>query len=468
MIKRASGVLLPVFSLPGPYGCGTMGRYAEAFIDFLANAGQRYWQILPLVPSGGGNSPYMSTSTFAGNCYFIDPESLFAAGWVTEGELHAAEYPDPDRVDYAFLADGRMALLRAAWRRAQPTLTAELDAFRRKEQIWLDPYCTFVSREAKDPSEGDFHVFLQYLFFTQWANLLDYAHEKNVKLIGDLPIYVSMHGADVLSDPTLFQLQKDGTPKNVAGVPPDAFTELGQLWGNPLYDWTGNQKGVFDWWAKRIAHTARLCDVVRIDHFRGFHTYWSVPADAEDARSGHWEKGPGQPLVECLKNAAPNLEIIAEDLGNLDADALSFFAKTQLPGMKVLLYAFDPVGTSAYLPFNCQQNSIIYTGTHDAPTFLQWFNDEATPEERQYAIDYLGLTLEEGIVWGAIRGAWASPSTLAMTTMEDVLSLGADARMNLPGTVGPNNWSWRVRAEACNDNVAKKLAKLTHIYRREG
>ncbi|MEG1396380.1 MAG: 4-alpha-glucanotransferase [Oscillospiraceae bacterium] len=467
MIARASGILLPVFSLPGPYGCGTMGRHAEAFIDFLAQAGQRYWQILPLVPPGGGDSPYMSPSTFAGNCYFIDPESLFTAGWVTAEELKAAEYPNPDRVDYSFLFETRMALLRTAWNRAQPKLTAELAAFKQAEQSWLDPYCRFVSAEAGDPTEGDFHAFLQYLFFTQWAELMDYAHSKNVKLIGDLPIYVSIHGADVSADPSLFQLDKDGTPKNVAGVPPDAFSALGQLWGNPLYDWEGNRDGVFAWWKKRMLHTARLCDVVRIDHFRGFHTYWSIPADAEDARSGHWVTGPGQPLVDYLQKAAPNLEIIAEDLGDLDAEAHAFFAKTGLPGMKVLIYAFDPDGSSDYLPFNCQKNSVVYTGTHDAPTFLQWFNEEATPRERQYAIDYLGLTLEEGIVWGAIRGAWAAPSNLAITTMEDVLSLGGDARMNLPGTVSPENWSWRVRAEACNGDVAKKLRFLTHIYRRE-
>ena len=255
------------------------------------------------------------------------------------------------------------------------------------------------------------------------------------------------------------------TPSAVAGVPPDAFSDLGQHWGNPLYDWAYHKKTGFAWWKRRGTHMARLYDVVRIDHFRAFHTYWSIPSGAPDARAGHWEQGPGNALLDTLKNVS-GLALIAEDLGALDADALAFIAQSGLPGMRVLVYAFDPVGESSYLPHNCPRDAVVYTGTHDTPTFVQWLFSEASPAERDYAFDYLRLREDEGFGWGAVCGAWMSPCRLAIAPMQDLLGLGGDARVNAPGTTGPHNWSWRVRGEALNPSVSGKLARITRTYRR--
>lgn len=473
MLKyRASGVLLPVFSLPGPYGIGSLGQSARDFVDFLAAAGQGYWQILPLVPPGEGDSPYMSPSAFAGNPLLIDLEELAAQGLLTREELEGAKYPDPDRVSYAFLHRTRMDLLRLAYHRSPPASA---------DWPWLEEYASFMARHdfygcawqdwprpAAEPiPEGvDFHTFLQVTFFRQWHALKEYANSKGVKLIGDMPIYVSADSAEVFSHPELFQLDESFAPSSVAGVPPDAFSDVGQLWGNPLYDWKGHKKEVFAWWKDRMEWASTLYDVVRIDHFRGFHNYWSVPAGALDAREGHWEKGPGQELVDFLCREVPRLEYIAEDLGDLDEEALAFIRDSGLPGMKVLVYAFDPAGESAYLPHNGSLNSVMYTGTHDTPTFIQWLFGEAGEEERQFALDYLRLRADEGFGWGVIAGAWASPCRLAITPFQDILGLGADARVNHPGTMGPQNWSWRVRREAMNPDVAAKLRKITRTYRR--
>ena len=469
---RAAGVLLPVFSLPGPYGIGTMGRQARDFVDFLADAGQSYWQILPLVPPGEGDSPYMSPSSFAGNPLLIDLDELAEEGLLTPQELESAKYPDPDRVDYEFLHRTRMDLLRLAFRRAK---APEAD------WPWLKDYALFAARHdfynapwqkwprpaADPPAESvAFHTFLQATFFRQWHALKAYANGKGIKLIGDLPIYVSPDSVEVFSHPELFQLDDTFSPSSVAGVPPDAFSDVGQLWGNPLYDWDGHREEVFAWWKDRMTWASTLYDVVRIDHFRGFHTYWSVPVGASDAREGHWVYGPGQELVDYLHKEVPGLDYIAEDLGDLNQEALDFIANSGLPGMKIMVYAFDPVGESAYLPHNGIPNSVMYTGTHDTPTFVQWLFDEAGEAERRYAMDYLRLRADEGFGWGVIAGAWASPCRLAVAPFQDVLGLGADARLNHPGTMGTHNWSWRVRREAINPDVAAKLRRLTRTYRR--
>lgn len=469
---RCAGVLLPVFSLPGPYGIGTMGRQARDFVDFLAAAGQSYWQILPLVPPGEGESPYMSPSTFAGNPLLIDLDELAEEGLLTPQELESAKYPDPDRVNYEFLRQTRMDLLRQAFRRA-PAPEADWP--------WLEEYTAFMAHHdlyntswqewpkplpAPDAESVAFHTFLQATFFRQWHALKRYANERGIKLIGDLPIYVSSDSVEVFSHPELFQLDDTFSPSSIAGVPPDAFSDVGQLWGNPLYDWDGHREDVFAWWKQRMSWAATLYDAVRIDHFRAFHTYWSVPVGAADAREGHWEQGPGQDLVDYLREEVPGLEYIAEDLGDLDEHALSFIRNSGLPGMKVMVYAFDPVGESAYLPHNGVLNSVMYTGTHDTPTFVQWLFDEASEAERKYAIDYLRLRADEGFGWGVIAGAWASPCRLAIAPFQDVLGLGADARLNHPGTMGPLNWSWRVRGESMNREVASTLRHITRTYRR--
>lgn len=489
---RESGILLPVSSLPGPYGVGTLGKEARKFVDFLAAGGQHYWQILPLVPPGGGDSPYMAASSFAGNPFFLDLDALAKEGLLTAQELEESKYPNPDRVDYAWLHETRPALLRKAWARGKEKYTPLLADFSQEEADWLPDFALFMALRgafdgaelkdwpaevrSRDPKtlelwreklaeEIAYHTFLQFLFYRQWALVKAYANERGISIIGDLPFYVSPDSAEVWANPDLFQLDDDYQPTAVAGVPPDAFTDEGQHWGNPLYDWPVHLATKFDWWRRRGEHMAKLYDVVRIDHFRAFHTYWSIPLSAKSAKEGRWEPGPGMDLVHVLEEV-PGLSLIAEDLGDLDEGARNFIANSGLPGMRILVYAFDPVGESAYLPHNCPPCSVIYTGTHDTPTFVQWLFDEATPGERQYASDYLRLRADEGFGWGAVCGAWSSPSRLAIAPLQDLLGLGADARMNAPGTMGPQNWSWRVREAALNPDVSGRLRKITRTYRR--
>lgn len=472
--QRASGVLMAVSSLPGPYGIGSLGQCAYDFVDFLTRAGQKYWQILPLVPPGDGASPYMSPSAFAGNPYFIDLDLLVQEGLLTQQEVDPARYDDPDRVDYPRLAQTRIPLLRRAWERSKSKAAADTP-----DLPWLEDYAAFSALHERyqapcwdwpadavpDEEEVDFHRFLQHTFYRQWFALKTYANQKGVRIMGDIPIYLSGDSAEMWKRPELFQLDEKGRLKAVAGVPPDAFCDDGQLWGNPLYNWSGSKKAVFDFWTERIAWCARLFDAVRIDHFRAFHTYWSVPAGSPTAMVGHWEQGPGMELLDALHAAAPELELIAEDLGDLDTDALEFIRTCGVPGMKVMVFAFDPYGESAYLPHNCHGNCVAYTGTHDTPTFVQWLN-EGDSAATSYARAYLRLREDEGLGWGVIAGAWSTAARLAIAPMQDVLGLGADARMNSPGTMGDHNWSWRVRAEALNDHVAHRLRELTHIYRR--
>lgn len=474
--SRASGVLLAVSSLPGPYGVGSLGAPARRFVDFLADAGQTYWQILPLVPPGHGNSPYMSPSAFAGNPDLIDLDELVSMGLLTHQEVEAARRDSPDRVDYAHLQATRMDLLYQAFLRF-PGLRAQMP-----EELhlpWLEDYAKFAAlhdqyqtdcsqwpKEAvPDPQRMAFHTFLQDIFYQQWFHLKDYANQKGIRIMGDIPIYLSSHSAEFYFHPELFQVDGQGRLTAAAGVPPDAFTAEGQFWGNPLYDWEGHKRQVFLFWKERIHWCSRLYDAIRIDHFRAFHTYWCIPDGAADARGGHWEPGPGMELVEALRSV-PGLALIAEDLGDLDADALHFIADSGLPGMKVLVYAFDPAGESAYLPHNCPRDAVIYTGTHDTPTFVQWLFEQAAPAERDYAFDYLRLREDEGFGWGAVCGAWMSPCRLAIAPMQDLLGLGGDARVNTPGTAGPRNWSWRVRQEALNPSVSGRLAHITRTYRR--
>lgn len=473
---RSSGILLSVSSLPGPYGIGTMGAYARRFVDFLADAGQHYWQILPLVPPGDGNSPYMSPSAFAGNPYLIDLDELADDGLLTPQELKNARWNDPDRVDYHFLAHTRMTLLRAAWKRSKNHPQAQP----KPDLPWLKDYARFAAlhdryqascldwpKEFEEPAqeEMEFHCFLQETFYRQWFALKKYANQRGIRIMGDIPFYLSPDSTEVWLRPELFQLDETGHLSKVAGVPPDAFSEDGQFWGNPLYAWEENQKGVFDFWAERIGWCARLYDAVRIDHFRAIHTYWSIPADAGSAKEGCWIKGPGMPLLDLIRETCPKLELIAEDLGDLDADCLEFVKNTGISGMKILVFAFDPKAESAYLPHNCQRNSVVYTGTHDTPTFVE-FMRSGDPASAAYASRYLRLREEDGLGWGAVAGAWSCGSRLAIAAFQDVLGLGADSRMNTPGTNGPLNWSWRVRADAFNPFVSGKLRELTRIYRR--
>ena len=473
--QRSSGILMAVSSLPGPYGIGSLGRNAHMFVDFLAKAGQTYWQILPLVPPGDGASPYMSPSAFAGNPYFIDLDLLVEEGLLTPDEVAHGRWDDPDRVDYSWLARSRMPLLRRAWERSRskPPVQSPVPL------DWLEDYAAFAALHDQyncawqdwpadavpDPEEMEFHRFLQHTFYRQWFALKAYANSKGVRLMGDIPFYLSSDSTEMWKYPELFLLDENGRPKAVAGVPPDAFSEDGQLWGSPLYDWDARPQEVFSFWRRRIGWCARLYDAVRIDHFRAFHTYWSVPAGAQTAAEGQWIPGPGMPILDALHQAAPGLELIAEDLGDLDSDALNFVRTCGVPGMRVLVFAFDPSGQSDFLPHNCGKNCVVYTGTHDTPTFVEWLNDTDRDSAR-YARSYLRLREDEGLGWGVIAGAWSTAARLAIAPLQDVLGLGADARMNTPGTLGPHNWSWRVRAQALNDVVAGKLLDLTRTYSR--
>ena len=491
MQERQSGILLPIFSLPGVYGIGTLGESARRFIDFLAEAGQRVWQILPLVPTGMGNSPYMSPSAYAGNPILLDLETLTSKGLITRQELNDAYSKDVDRIDYSRVWENRNILLRKAWLRDR-NHEARL-AFFEQQRDWLDDHALFCALRAyfgcaldKWPDDAvrrrtakalasyrvilaeeiDYQIFLQYHFFEQWQALKRYAKQRNVAIMGDLPIYVSSDSVQVWVNPALFQLDANLSPVRVAGVPPDAFAISGQHWGNPLYDWVNQREALFGWWVDRLKKAALLYDMLRLDHFRGFHSYWSIPAGSKSALEGCWEQGPGLPFVTHLTKQLPELTLISEDLGDLDDSARDFIQRSGLPGMKVLIYAFDPQGESAAMPHCCLKNSVMYTSTHDSPTFVEWLFSQATEAERDFAISYLRLHPDEGFGWGAVCGAWISPSSLAIAPLQDILGLGGDARMNVPGTSGAHNWSWRVRSEALNDEVAARLKKITQTYRR--
>ena len=496
MLQRAAGILLPISALPGPYGMGTLGTPARQFADFLQAAGQRVWQLLPLVPADGNGSPYLSPSSAAGNPLLIDPEELAALGLVTREDLAAARLDAPDHMDHAAVAAARLPLLRAAFRRAGPELQAQAEAFSAGQSDWLPDYALFQAAKAhfgglplsRWPDESlrlrrpealaryrsllaeeiAFHTFLQFLFFRQWRQLRDYAHARGVGFLGDLPMYVSADSADVWAHPELFQRDGQLRPTRQAGVPPDSFSDQGQLWGSPLYRWGAHAQTGYRWWCRRVELACRLYDWLRIDHFRGLHSYWSVPAGAPSAVEGRWEAGPGQALLDALARQVPQAQLIAEDLGDLDGPARDFVSRSGLPGMRVLVDAFSPDGASPFLPHNCPENAVVYTSTHDTPTFIQWLFHQAPPEQRRFAMDYLRLREEEGWNWGALSAAWATVSRLAVAPLQDVLGLGADSRMNTPGTVGPHNWSWRVRAQALNPEVARRLARITQLYGRGG
>ena len=495
MFSRSSGILLHLSSLPGPYGMGTMGAYARSYIDFLADAGQHYWQLLPLVPTGEGNSPYMSPSSAAGNPWFIDPDELAKMGLLTADELSAARCGGPDRVDYAAIADTRPQLLRLAFSRADANLRRQAQEFSAAHADWLPDYalfmachdhfqCAFSQWPDKDlihrqpealahwrselAEDVEYHTFLQYLFFRQWTALKEYANSKGIRIIGDIPFYVSGDSVDVWAQKELFQVDSEGGANLMAGVPPDLFSDVGQFWGNPLYNWDAHAADGYQWWCGRIRQSMAFYDVIRIDHFRGFDSYWEIPKGAKTAMEGCWREGPGMKLLNAIRTAVPEAEFIAEDLGDLTESAYRFIQESGLPGLRVLTDAFNDLsGSSSFLPHHCIPDAVIYTGTHDTPTFVGWLFEQASEEQRRYAIDYLRLRDNEGYGWGVIAGAWSSVCNLAMAPLQDVLGLGNNARMNLPGTAGEGNWSWRVRQEAFNSDVSQRLRHLTWLYGRQ-
>lgn len=488
---RESGILMHITSLPGAYGVGTMGKQAYAFVDFLRQAGQSCWQILPLTPTGYGNSPYQSCSTYAGNHYLIDLELLVEEGLLTKEDLEGMDWGSSEaKVDFGLLYVNRLQVLRKAYARFAGG--TEFENFLLQHGNWLPDFALFMAlkdrfhgkpwlewdrplrfrepeavwkarQELRD--EVRFYCFVQFLFSRQWTALHDYAHENGIKIVGDVPIYVPLDSADVWSSPELFQLDEALYPTQVAGCPPDAFTADGQLWGNPLYRWDRMRQSGYGWWLNRLGAASALYDVIRFDHFRGFESYWSVPYGDPTARYGKWVKGPGLEFVKAVQKAFPKLELIAEDLGFLTPEVLELRADSGLPGMKVLGFAFDSREPSDYLPYHYTANSVCYTGTHDNMTTRQWF-DTAPADAVAYATEFMHITPEEGPVWGSIRTAMSSVSDLCIIPMQDYLELGGEARMNFPGTLSDSNWTWRAKCDMITNTLAQRIFAMTKLYGR--
>ena len=493
-MKRSSGVLMAMSSLPSPYGIGTMGKCAFRFVDFLAVAGQKYWQVLPLGPTSYGDSPYASFSTFAGNPYYIDLDLLVKEGLLKKADITGRDWgDDPARVDYGKIYENRFQVLRIAYSRCGEKMREEIAVFRKENAAWLENYALYMTVKAhfgmkswtEWPDEDirkhkpeavntysktykddvDFYVFLQFLFFRQWSALRAYAKDKGIQFIGDIPIYVALDSADVWSDPESFQLNDENLPTEVAGVPPDDFTEDGQLWGNPLYNWDRMQKDGFGWWIRRVEGAQKLYDMVRIDHFRGFESYWAVPYGEKTAKHGRWRPTPGSALVKVLTSWFHDLHFIAEDLGYMTPGVKKMLQDSGLPGMKILEFGFFSGGDSEHAPHNCIGNSVCYIGTHDNETVSGWVrNGKGTPSLR-YARDYMHITEDEGWCWGMIRTGMGTASELFVVQMQDLLELGPEARMNVPGQP-TGNWRWRMLPGAADKKLAKKLREYTELYRR--
>lgn len=482
---RSAGILLHISSLPSPYGIGTLGKEAYAFADFLHAAGQKYWQVLPIGPTGYGDSPYQSVSTYAGNPYFIDPALLMEEGLLTREELDTI--PNRERVDYGELYATRYPLLRKAfsrdrafdprafvgenpWAEGYALFMAIKDHYGVSWDRWPEPLRLrdpIVLALCKEEYEEDiaFYLFLQYQFDKQWKALRAYVHSLGIELIGDLPIYVPYDSCDVWAAPHLFQLDEAGLPTAVAGCPPDAFSAEGQLWGNPLYRWDKMAEDDFLWWRNRLSEAGKRFDVVRLDHFRGLESYWSVPYGDSTARGGSWVKGPGEAFLRSLKAHLPHLRLIAEDLGYLTPEVLSLREASGYPGMKILEFAFDPREPGNYLPHTYDRNSVCYSGTHDNETLLQW-QTSVGEEGIRHALAYLGSGSRDRLHWSLLRLGMASVSDTFVAQMQDYLELGAEARMNTPGILSPQNWSWRMEKDALTLPLAQKLRALTQLYER--
>ena len=490
---RASGILMHITSLPSAYGVGAMGKEAFRFIDFLEKSGQRYWQILPLTPTGFGDSPYQSCSTYAGNPYLIDLDLLVEEGLLKKSELAKIKWMEtPDRVNFGLLYCHRLDVLRLAYGRFQNT--EALEAFCRKNHQWIFDYAMFMA--LKDRHNGkpwyeweaqfkfredaaltdawfalkpeiDFHCFVQYLFDRQWEGLKTYASEKGVQIIGDVRIYVPLDSAEVWSNPHLFDLDEHLNPAAVAGCPPDGFNADGQLWGNPLYRWDAHKAENFRWWVQRMGAAGKRYDVVRLDHFRGFESYWAIPYGDDTAKNGQWMPGPGMDFVNAMKTQLPNVAMIAEDLGFLTQGVKDLLKASAYPGMKIVTFAFDSREPSDYLPHTYTPHSVCYTGTHDNMTTRQWF-DTAPKAAVKYARQYMHIIDEEGDVWGTVRTAMASVSDLCIIPMQDYLELGADARMNFPGVLSSENWTWRANKGYLSAALSKRIYRLTELYGRLG
>ncbi|MFS9047779.1 4-alpha-glucanotransferase [Streptococcus sanguinis] len=495
MKKRQSGVLMHISSLPGKYGIGSFGQSAYDFVDFLVRTKQRYWQILPLGTTSYGDSPYQSFSAFAGNTYFIDFDILIEEGLLNEADVKGADFgDDPRKVDYAKIFDARRPIMeKAVARFLKAEDLSDYESFVEQNAAWLEVFAEYMAikehfdnlawtewpdeairrREAaslasyreKLADKLTYHRVTQYLFFKQWLRLKAYANEHHIEIVGDMPIYVAADSADVWAQPHFFKTDAVGKPTCVAGCPPDEFSETGQLWGNPIYDWEAMDKDGYAWWIERLRESFKIYDIVRIDHFRGFESYWEVPAGSETSASGKWVKGPDYKLFAAVKEALGDLNIIAEDLGFMTDEVIELRERTGFPGMKILQFAFNPDDESIDSPHLAPNNSVMYTGTHDNNTVLGWYKDEIDDATRQYMAQYTNRKEYETVPHAMLRTIFASVSFMAIATMQDLLELDSAARMNYPSTIG-GNWTWRMTDEELNPIVEGELYSLTKTYRR--
>lgn len=495
--QRKSGVLLPVFSLPSKYGIGCFSAEAYEFVDRLKEAGQSYWQILPMGPTGYGDSPYQSFSTFAGNPYFIDPDGLIKEGYLTKEECALYDFgDDAGYVDYEKMYKSRFAMLRRAFDASDimgdNPHKADFLSFVEKNADWLEDYALYMAIKTgfgnvcwaewdedirlrtpaamaayreKYAEEIRFYQFQQYCFYEQWHRLKDYANQRGIKIIGDIPIYVAFDSSDAWADPRLFQFDEECMPIAVAGCPPDAFSATGQLWGNPLYRWEYHRRTEYAWWMKRLEACFAMYDVVRIDHFRGFDEYYAIPYGQPTAENGTWEKGPGYDIFRVMKERLGDKEVIAEDLGFLTPTVLELVRQCGYPGMKILQFAFDSREESDYLPHHYTNNAVVYTGTHDNDTAAGWY-ETLSGGDKELCDAYLRLRGESELHWELIRTALASVAYLAVIPMQDYLGLGAEARINIPSTLG-NNWKWRMRKGQFTRELAEKMYAMTRLYGRQ-
>lgn len=494
---RGSGILCPISSLPSSYGIGCFSKEAYEFVDFLQQSGQSYWQILPVGQTSYGDSPYQSFSTFAGNPYFICLESLIQEGLLTEEECNSCDFGnDPMYVDYGKLYEQRYVLLKKAFKRSNVANNPSFQKFLVDNQDWIHDFGLFMALKSnfhevswiqwpeevrvKDTAvlesyckklnhDIEFHKYLQFLFFLQWDKLKQYANQKGIQIIGDIPIYVAFDSADAWAHPELFQFDEDRKPLAVAGCPPDDFSKTGQLWGNPLYQWEYHEKTNYQWWIRRVAACYRLYDVLRIDHFRGFDEYYSIPALAKTAEHGCWRPGPGMKLMNAIQKQLGNLDIIVEDLGFINESVKELVAQSGFPNMKVLEFAFDvkdTSGLSEYLPHNYHKNCVVYTGTHDNETLVGWL-DHLSLKELEQIDHYLGGSKMNKVdrLHGLIRLAQSSTANLCVVPIQDYLGLGNEARINKPATIG-TNWRWRLVREQINQTLALEIKDYAKTYGR--
>lgn len=489
---RTSGVLMHISSLPGNTGIGTLGKEAYNFVDFLKAAGQSYWQVLPLCPTSYGDSPYQSFSTFAGNPYFIDFQTLCDEGLLKEKDFSNIDWgKDPEKIDFEKVYNSRFSVLKKAYKGFDKN-DSNYKIFCGENAFWLEDFALYMAlkekykgkpwknwdsdiklrkksalnsakTELKD--EIEFQKIVQYFFFVQWNKLKAYANTNGVKIIGDIPIYVAADSADVWANPKQFLLDNDCNPTEVAGCPPDAFTDDGQLWGNPLYDWDYMKKDGYSWWKKRIEHQCKMCDVIRIDHFRGFESYYCIPADSKTAKVGEWRKGPGIEFFREIEKDLGKKNIIAEDLGFLTPAVKKMLKQSKYPGMKVLQFAFDTDEDNDYTLHNITKNSVAYAGTHDNDTIIGYMTKSAPRSTRKRAREYLRLTRREGYNWGMMKAVWASKADTAIVTMQDLLGLGSEARMNFPSTT-KDNWQWRAQSDYITSDLTEKIKYYTALYQR--